>query len=85
MAQENAKVVVAILTISKEKNTGDPTKAVDALHPCKECRDMYRKMIKNGFLKEDTIICSANDSNGEIVTEERTLKELLDLYNDDVV
>lgn len=82
-ARQYAKVVVAITTISKEVSTGDPTKAHDALHPCGDCRDMLRKLLREGFLRDDTIITNANDSKEKIVFEERNLKELLDLYSDD--
>ena len=80
-AAENwSTAVVAIVTVSKELNTGDPTKAHDALHPCDDCRTMLREKLEEGFIKEDTIICSANDGDGEMKTEERTVKELLELY-----
>lgn len=82
-AQSDVKTVFAIATVSKETSTGDPTKGHDVLHPCKDCRMMYRDLLKQGFLREDTMILNANDSREEIITEERTLKELLDLYKDD--
>ena len=85
MAQEHVKVVVAIVIASRETSTGDPTKASLTLHPCKDCRMMYRDMLKRGFIKEDTILCGINDSNHEIITKERTVKELLDLYPEDIV
>ena len=83
-AQSDTKAVFAIVTVSKEIDTGDPTKAHDALHPCRDCRTMFRELLKSGFLKEDTIILNANDSGEKIITEKRTLKELLDLYSDDI-
>ena len=82
-AQTDLKAVFAITTVSKESSTGDPTHGCDVLHPCKDCRVMFKDLIKKGFLREDTIVLSANDSKKEIVTEEKTLKELLDLYQDD--
>ena len=47
-AEMHAKLIVSITTISKEIHTGDPTQAHDALHPCKECRLMFRS-FKKGF------------------------------------
>ena len=82
LARRSAKVVAAIVTVSKETSTGDTTKAHDALHPCRECRDLFRALLDEGFLREDTMICNANDGDGELKVEERTLRELLDLYAD---
>jgi cytidine deaminase len=88
-ARSSAKVVAALVTVSNEVSTGDPTKAHDALHPCQECRGMLRKLLTEGLLREDTVVCNANDSeikDGKgLKIEERTLKELLDLYHDDVL
>ena len=84
IAEKNAKVVAAVVIASKETNTGDPTKASNTLHPCQDCRMMYRHLLKKGFLRENTIICGVNDSNHEIISEESTLKALLDLYPDDL-
>lgn len=82
-ARGQAKVIVVLVTVSKETHTDDPTKAHDVLHPCKDCRDMFRKYLAQGFMREDTILCSVNDAEKELKIEERTLKELLDLYADD--
>lgn len=82
-AKGRAKVIVALVAVSKETHTGDPIKAHDILHPCKDCRDMFRKHLAEGFMREDSIICNVNDAGKEIKIEERTLKDLLDLYSDD--
>ena len=82
-ARGQAKVIVALVTVSKETDTGDPTKAQGVLPPCKDCRDMFRKYLAEGFMREETIICNVNDAKKELKIEERTLKELLDLYSDD--
>ena len=82
-ARKSAKTIVAIVTTSKEVSTGDLTKAHDPLHPCSDCRDMLRRMLADGFLREDSMICNANDSGKEIVSEEKRLNELLELYKDD--
>ena len=83
-AQTHATVVVALVTVSTELNTGDPTKAHDALHPCRDCRDMLRQLLKEKFVRNETIVCNANDANKEdVVYEERSLGDLLALYHDD--
>ena len=91
-AKSWAKGVVSITTVSKELTTGDPTKAHDALHPCLECRTMLRSLLEEGLIKEDTIVCNVNDAKEEVgmdstledvAIEKRTIKELLDLYEDD--
>lgn len=83
VAKNRAKVVVALLTVSKEIHTGDATKSHGVLHPCKECRMMLRNLLQQGLLREDSIMCHANDSSPKIVFEETTLKELLQRYSDD--
>lgn len=84
-AQSELKVICALATFSKESSTGDPTKAHDVLHPCKDCRAMFRQLLQIGFLREDTLIVNANDSGKQIIFKEMTLKELLELYKDDVL
>ncbi|MDP1884619.1 MAG: hypothetical protein Q8L10_04595 [Candidatus Moranbacteria bacterium] len=84
----NTKLIIAITIVSKESTTGDPSKSCGALHPCLECRRMYRDLLKKGILREDSIICSANDSELDeegmpSVIQEMSVKELLDLYKDD--
>lgn len=81
--QGSAKVIVSLVTVSKEKSTGDPTKAHDVLHPCRDCRDMLRDALKSGFARPDTIMCNVNDEEKELKIEERTLEELLALYEED--
>ena|GEM_PF-2370914 len=84
-AEFYSKAVFALVTVSKESTTGDSAKGQGVLHPCMDCRVMFRDLLKQGFLKEDTIILNVNNSKDPVVTEERTLKELLELYNDDPV
>lgn len=79
--------IVAIVTVSKEVTTGDEVnKSPNVLHPCRECRDMMRELKKKGILRGESIIVNANDSklvDGKWAEEERTVDELLDLYQDD--
>jgi cytidine deaminase len=85
----NTKLIIAIVIVSEEKDKGDDeNKPSETLHPCLECRKMYRDLLKKGILREDSIICSVNDSeldeNGmPSVIQEMTVKELLELYKDD--
>lgn len=82
--RRDAKIIVAVVTVSKETVTGDPTKALGTLHPCKECRDMYREYLREGFVREGTIICTVNDSGKKMIVEEITLGDLLEIYKDDL-
>jgi len=82
-AQSDCKAVLGIATSSRGVYTGDSTKAHNALHPCRDCRDYYRDLLRRGFLREDTRILSGNNSGEETLIETRTLKELLNLYLDD--
>ncbi len=80
-------MVVAIVSVSKEISTGDSSQAHDALHPCGECRKMIRQMKAEGLLSDESIICNVNDSrlgpDGQWAQEERTVKDLLELYKDE--
>ncbi|MCX6762185.1 MAG: hypothetical protein NT093_00170 [Candidatus Moranbacteria bacterium] len=87
--ERNTKFIVAIVTVSKESDTGDGNKSENnVLHLCRECRDMLRELLKKGVLREESIICNVNDANDSnarrsLVIEERTAKEYLELYKDD--
>ena len=80
------KQIIAIVSVSDQISTGDDTKAHDALHPCPECRKMIRQMVKEGLISEQGIICNVNDTrtgpDGQWAREERTVGELLDMYED---
>jgi len=80
-----AKVINALVTVSKEANTGDEPRIHDVLHPCEDCRHLFREFLEEGFMREDTILCNVNDAEEELKIEERTLRDLLDLYADDQV
>ncbi len=80
----------AMATVSNFVDTGDPSKGHDVLHPCKDCRDLWREFLAKGFLSRESIFCSGNDvDNGEDGKtlwriEEMAVGELLDLYHDDL-
>ena len=80
---KRCELIVAIVTVSKETATGDPSKERGVLHPCRECRDLYRGLLQQGILREESIICCVNDAGAKPVEEERTVKELLAMYADD--
>jgi cytidine deaminase len=84
-AQTELKAVFAITTVSKEADTGgEEMKSHGVLHPCKECRLMFRDLLKKGFLKDDTMLLSVNDADPKnLKAQEMTMKELLELYKDD--
>lgn len=87
---DGCSTIPAMATVSKFVDTGDPSKAHDCLHPCKDCRDLFRELLQKGVLKRESMFCSANDSeNGEEGRptwriEEKTIGDSLDLYHDDV-
>ena len=86
-ALKNDSFIVAFVTVSKEISTGDEEGKHDAPHPCKECRKMFRELLVKNLLRPDSIVCNVNDkevdTGGELKIEERTVKQLLDLYLDD--
>jgi cytidine deaminase len=85
IAKLRSKIVVAVITVSQELDTGDGNKSKKALHPCQECRLLFRELTKEGLLDENTIVCNINNKGNEVIAEEeRILKELLDLYPEDV-
>jgi cytidine deaminase len=85
IARNFSKVIAAIITVSTETNTGDPSKTEGrVLHPCFDCRNMYRGLLRGGFIREDTIICMVNDANDQTVIEETTVGKLLSIYQDDL-
>ena len=83
---DSKSLVVAITTVSRETSTGDET-THDVLHPCQECRTLLRQLIAQGNLRQDSVICSVNDATATdqvpIVIEEKTIREVLDLYPED--
>ena len=71
----------ALVTVSCESSTNNNPDEKMALHPCRDCRDLLRQLKDDGVMTDDTIICSINDKH-EII-EERTLSQLLELYDND--
>jgi len=41
-ARSGATDILAIVTVSKENSTGDEAVRHDALHPCRDCRDLIK-------------------------------------------
>ena len=89
--EKGAFFIPAMVSVSRETSTGDETtKAHDVLHPCLNCREMLRELMKTGVLRDESIICNVNDAekpekNTPYVVEEKTLKQLLEMYKDDAI
>ena len=84
MRKLRIKSQLAIVTVSTESSTGDESAVHDVLHPCRDCRDLMRMTISAGILSRDSIVCNVNDAKPKRVVEERTVGDLLDLYQDDL-
>ena len=86
--KKDAGLIIAFVTVSKETSTGDQEGQHDALHPCKECRNMFCELLEKNLLRPDSIVCNVNDKDvdegGELKIEEHTVQQLLDLYPDDL-
>ncbi|MEK7582908.1 MAG: hypothetical protein AAB483_00670 [Patescibacteria group bacterium] len=84
---QHTGLIIAFVTVSEKTSTGDEEGKHDALHPCKECRKMFRELLAKNLLRPDSIVCNVNDKDvdtgGELKIEERTVQQLLDLYPDD--
>ena len=82
-------MIVAIVTVSKELTASqNATPQHDALHPCRDCRDFMRALIKRGVMKDETVVYNVNDkelpeADIKMIGEERTIKDLLALYQDE--
>ncbi len=82
-------LIVAIVTVSKELTTDVNNPSIhDALHPCYDCRELLRDLLHQGILRSDSVVLSVNDDpklEGGItrMEEERTIEQLLQLYQDD--
>ena len=81
IALEYSRKIVAVVSVSREFDTGDGNESPHALHPCEECRKMFSDLKKKGIMQDDTIVCSVNDSDRDnLKVEELPLGSLLDLY-----
>lgn len=86
--RDGSSLIVAIVIVSKETDAGNGNKVDSVLHSCQECRNMFRELMETGILRGESIMCNVNDAKkpGEDtpIIKERTLKQLLELYKDDV-
>ena len=77
-------VIIVLITVSREKSTGDEDEH-DVLHPCRECRDMFRELLSYGILRPNSLLVNVNDADANsIVEKEMTVEELLKSYEDDL-
>ena len=86
----DCKAIVAIVTVSKEQTTGEGREVHDVLHPCRDCRDLLRDLIKQGKVRDDSMVLNARDvekpdGSVEWITKEQTVRDLLNLYPGDNV
>ncbi len=72
--------IVAIVTVSRETSTGDPSQSHSVLHPCDVCREMLSDYRERGILSGDSVICCVNDGEGTAAEEECTVDQLLSRY-----
>ena len=91
------EVIVAITTASHELTTEVGATEHDALHPCRDCRDLLRELMGQGVVRDETIVHSVYDSKQTTTVanplqikrafilseDELTVKELLERYADD--
>ena len=60
---ENPKFIFAIYTVSKEMGVDSNEIAQhDILHPCAECREMFRKLLKEGIMSPATRMVNVKDN-----------------------
>ena len=89
--EEDVSEIMAIVTVSRETGVeaGEHPEH-EALHPCGGCRNMLRDLVKQGVIKDSTIIYNVNDdaipeADIDMIGEERTVGALLDEYKDDLI
>lgn len=51
----------------------DENKSEKATHPCENCRNLFRELIRKNYMSEDTVICCVND------------EPLVELYSSDEI
>jgi hypothetical protein len=74
-------VVVAVVAVSKSRNTGEPDRlSHDVLLPCNQCLTTYQDMVDMGILSSQTIIYNAriNEQGKDIAGEPVTVGKLLE-------
>ncbi len=83
---EGATFIPAMVSVSMESDRGENEHDHGVLHPCPECRNLLRHLLEEKILHEQTMICNVNDRDPEhVIISERTVRELLDLYKNDVI
>lgn len=81
--------IVAIVTVSSEKNTDAANDEDNAtLKPCRQCRDFFR--TRKGEITGTTILCTVNDAGDKlgnataqnVHAEEQTMRKFLNQYKE---
>jgi cytidine deaminase len=84
---EDARLITAIVTISKESNhsrEAGHSQEHDVLHPCLDCRQMMRGLMALGILRPESMLYNVNDSDPKSPkTFKKTVAEVLSIYKDD--
>ncbi|HYV33727.1 MAG TPA: hypothetical protein VE973_02670 [Candidatus Limnocylindria bacterium] len=67
LIKDGSEYIAAIVIVSNHKEIGDDphdkTHNEHALHSCQNCRNLYREMIKEGIMSNETIIRFVNDDS----------------------
>lgn len=84
MEKEDLGLVVAIVTASESRNTGElDTATDDVVDPCKQCMTNYEYLVQQGVLSPKTIIYNIRIKDGKVVAgQPRPLGELLEKFKD---
>jgi cytidine deaminase len=81
---EKGFFIPAVVTVSSKVDTGEGGQVHDVLHPCPECRALFRHLIKENIMSGETKVANINDADPQnLKMEERSVKELLALYPND--
>lgn len=72
-------LIAAIVTASPSHNTGETdTQSHDLVHPCKQCQENYKLLLKEKRVSPQTIICSVRIDQDKIVSQQMPIGELLE-------
>ena len=77
---DGADYISGIVVVSHHKVIGndpeDKNHSEHALHSCQNCRNLYRELIQQGIMSEETMICFVNDDS-LVYQDEGDLEELI--------
>jgi hypothetical protein len=71
--------IAVIVTASPSRNTGEAdTQSHGLVHPCKQCQENYKLLLKEKRVSPQTIICSVRIDKDKVISEHLPLGELLE-------